>query len=450
MPTASTKVRCQLCHTSQPPSRLAAAACIAPDLVPRVREWYPNWRPAQGACPGCVRLAFQRIIAERALEPPVEHNGPGHWAAWECLPTPFRVAADGRFTGLGVTIAMVDTAFFPHPDLTRPVNRIRAWVDVTGTRPRSRRFRPDEEPRWTGWDKGAAAQWHGQMSSCIAAGNGKLSQGFYRGMASDADVILVHTFDGRNRVTNETLVKALRWLIRHGPEFDLRVVSFSVAGDPVEKTSRAINELCARLVEEQDVVIVAAAGNSGRAALVAPASSPEVITVGGLDDRDRLDPAVWRLWNSNFGRTVAGNPKPDLVAPSWRVVAPVLPKSSVAEEARGLFHRRLLGDLTVESRINDQKLVTPDYQHMDGTSTAAPIVAGTAACMLQANPDLTATRVRQISLASCRPVPDADPARQGAGAVDAGRAVALALEGRFGGERAATEDRRKKDRSRLR
>ena len=55
------------------------------------------------------------------------------------------------------------------------------------------------------------------------------------------------------------------------------------------------------------------------------------------------------------------------------MVAPLLPQSSVATEAKELFARRLLGDRTCEPRINAEKLVTPYYQHMDGTSVAAPV-----------------------------------------------------------------------------
>jgi serine protease AprX len=36
------------------------------------------------------------------------------------LPTPIRLNADGVRTGEGVTIAFLDSGFYPHPDLTEP------------------------------------------------------------------------------------------------------------------------------------------------------------------------------------------------------------------------------------------------------------------------------------------------------------------------------------------
>lgn len=421
-----TTCRCPLCQTPYPVARLSAATWLAPAVVDQIVERYAAWQPAEGACANCARLQIQRCLTERALAPPGDPPLP----AWECLPTPFRVGADPRFTGAGVTIAFIDSAFYPHPDLVRPRNRIRAWVDATGPRLKSRAFAPDVVPRWPGHNAIASAQWHGLMSSGIAAGNGRLSHGLYRGLASEADIILVQTMDARRKITNVTLTKALSWLAKHGPAFGLRVVSFSVAGDPLQPDeANLVDAGCERLVKA-GVVVVAAVGNSGRNVLVAPASCPDVIAVGGYDDRDRLDARTWRLWNSSYGIAADGTPKPDVIAPSWRVVAPLLPHSSVAQEALELFACRLLGDRSIERRIDDQKLVTPYYQHMDGTSTAAPIVSSAVACMLQANPGLSPQRVKELLTSTASPIADAPIPRQGFGAINAGNAVAAALEER--------------------
>lgn len=418
--------RCPLCATVHPVSRLSAATWLAPDVSDEIRERFPNWSAEQGACPNCARLQIQRALTEQSLKPVATARAP----AWQCLPTPFRTGGDPRFTGVGVTLAMIDAAFYPHPDLVRPRNRIRAWIDATGPRVRSVAFAPDETPRWPGWDKIAAPQWHGLMASGIAAGNGRLSHGLYRGLASEADLILVQTMDARHRITNATLARALRWLRRYGPALGLRVINFSVAGDPIDSAATsAVDVECAKLIAN-GVTCVAAVGNSNRHQLVTPSTHPGVIAVGGIDDHDRISPDVWTLWHSNWGEASDGSLKPDLVAPSWRVVAPLLPKSSVANEAKELFARRLLGDLSSENRINDQKLVTPYYQHMDGTSVAAPIVSGTVACMLQANPSLAPERIVAILRSTAERI--GGPAhKQGAGVVRSGAAVAAALADRF-------------------
>ena len=58
---------------------------------------------------------------------------------------------------------------------------------------------------------------------------------------------------------------------------------------------------------------------------------------------------------------------------------------------------------------------------------ASPIVSGIVAQMLEANPSLTPAQVKDMLMATADPLNDASVERQGAGAVNAGRAVAAAL-----------------------
>src|SRR5712671_6479360 len=96
------------------------------------------------------------------------------------LPTPLRMDADERFTGRGVTIAFLDSGFYSHPDLTSPNNRILAYHSIFAA-----------EGDQTSLETNDVASWHGMMTSVVATGNGGLAEGFYRGIASEADVVLV-------------------------------------------------------------------------------------------------------------------------------------------------------------------------------------------------------------------------------------------------------------------
>src|SRR5436309_11557965 len=93
------------------------------------------------------------------------------------LSTPLRMDADERFTGRGVTIAFLDSGFYAHPDLTKPYDRIVAYHSIFST-----------DGDLTSLDTNDVASWHGMMTSVVAAGNGQLDGGFYRGIASDANV----------------------------------------------------------------------------------------------------------------------------------------------------------------------------------------------------------------------------------------------------------------------
>ncbi|MBI1849433.1 MAG: S8 family serine peptidase [Planctomycetes bacterium] len=432
---------CSLCGKETSASTLAEAAWHPSEVIERFSRQNPRWRRGDGACPACVQQILLEALLERgeaALHQGIQSVWPiDPEAAFGALPTPLRLHADPRYNGAGVTIALVDSAFYPHPDLVESRNRIRAWVDVSGRRLRTRRFENDETPRWPGWDHAADVQWHGLMTSVAASGDGALSHGLYRGLASNADLVLVQAMNSKGRVPNATIVRALEWLLHHGPLLGVRIVSLSLGGDPVATLrGNAVDEAVRRLVEK-GIVVVVAAGNAGERRLLPPATSPFAITVGGLDDKNTFDHAEREVWHSNYGETVEGALKPELVAPSLWVVAPVLPGTPVAKEAADLFARRAKRDAAdarapapIDSRIAELKLVTPHYQHVEGTSFAAPLVSSVVACMIQANPSLGPRRIRELLVAGAHPVTGASVERQGAGAVDAGKAVTLALADR--------------------
>lgn len=429
----SQKSPCPLCGRHTRPAHLRQAGWAPPAIAQKLQAWHPHWQRADGACPACVQQALLHTLLEEgdaALHDGIQAAWPlDAEAAFGALPIPLRMHADPRFTGAGVTIAVVDSAFYPHPDLLQPHNRIRAWVDASEAQVHTLDFAADQVPAWPGWSQGMASQWHGLMTSSVAAGNGWMSHGLYRGLASVAELVLVQLMNGRGHIDNERIVRALRWIRTHAAQYNIRVVNLSLGGDPVE--ALAWNPVDAEVAAlfESGISVVVAAGNAGERRLVPPATAPQALTIGGLDDKNTFDHRDLSLWHSNYGTSVAGLLKPELVAPSIWLAAPLLPGTAIAQEAAALFERRATGDTAVENRIAALKLVTPYYQHVDGTSFAAPIASSVIACMLQANPGLTAAAIRELLPRAAQPVPGVAAERQGAGALDAGLAVSLALRG---------------------
>jgi serine protease AprX len=380
------------------------------------------------ACPVCAQRTLHGWLVARA-----EMGGP-HGAhlfdhhrllPFSVFPVPYLIGMNSTFQGRGVTMALIDSGFFPHPDVvgdsanstqTACRVRLRAWADASVPRVRFGFFHPLTPPRWPGWSRRAAEQWHGTMTAGVAAGTGSLSHGWFRGVASACDLVFVQTWaDGR--ITNASLTRALHWLLRHRQRLRLRVVNISVYGDPVKRLrGNRVDAAVQRLVDD-GVVVIVAAGNSGRPELLPPATAAAAITVGGFDPQNSPDPVAWRLWHSDWGTSSRGTPKPDLLAPANWLPAPILPGSPLADEAMHLFDQRATGDPSVESRIAQQKLIAPHYQHVDGTSFAAAIVAGTVACMLEAHPDLTPEAVRGILRDTAQPLPHVPEAKQGAGVI---------------------------------
>ena len=420
--STSTLGLCSTCGSSVSRALLAEAT------------WYPYWDRKEGACPACVQQnLLQTLLAkgEAALHEAIQTAWPlDAEAAFGVLPTRLRLHADPRFSGKGITIALVDAGFYPHPDLVRPRNRIRVWADATVDHVAVFHFGGEEVPSWPDWDGARDWQWHGTMTSTVAAGNGFLSHGLYSGLAHAAELVLIQVRDFTGHISSASIHRALNWILKHGPELGVRIVSLSVSGDPASPLAgNAVDGAVAALVNA-GISVVAAAGNDGQRTLLPPATAPQALTVGGIDDKNTLSHEELALWHSNYGNASNDVLKPDLVAPSIWVAAPVLPNTSVAKEARDLFVRRMQMDPVASGRIADLKLITPHYQHVEGTSFAAPIVASCIACLLEANPALTPLIVRDVLKDTAHLVPGAGRERQGAGALSPGRAVARALEER--------------------
>ncbi len=375
-------------------------------------EYDPTW----------LESMRQRWAGRDWLEPFDEQGRLLHFGV---LPTPMLLGHDSRFAGRGVTLAMVDSGFFPHPDIAigrAGANRVRAWADCCAPRIRRRFFDRNEPPRWPAWNRRAASQWHGTMTAAVAAS----SNSIYRGLAPEAELVLVQTWDADGRITNASIARALRWLFVNREHLKLRIVNLAVGGDPMRRVEGNFVDRAVQQLVDAGIVVIAAAGNSGIERLLPPATAAGAIAVGGLETRNSPDHAIWRMWHSNWGISWAGVSKPDLIAPSRWLAAPVLPGSAVAAEAEELFSRRSR-DSDAEKRIAELKLLSPHFQHVDGTSFAASITAGVVACMLEAAPGLKPEQVRTALTSSARLLPDVPNARQGAGAVQPADAVKHAL-----------------------
>ena len=346
----------------------------------------------------------------------------------QILSLPERLDANLRRTGKGVVMAFVDSGFYPHPDLMKPNRRIRVYADVTKDVPAAGDF-------FTAQPWG----WHGTMTACTAAGNGYVSGGRYRGLASEADVVLIKAGED-GRIYGRNVASAIRFPLRY-PKLGIRVLNVSL-GTPSGDPDRADVEAAVAEVVAAGITVVAAAGNLPGATVAPPGSAPDAITVGGQNDHNSRFGDDDTLFPSSYGSHRVGVQKPDLVAPAIWLPAPMLPGTLMAREATPLFallsileeasaehgfseqregatadERSSVAALlsVVEKRIERNKYISPDYQHVDGTSFASPIAAAVAAQMLEADPTLTPANIREALLSTAQLMPSQPRARQGAG-----------------------------------
>ncbi|PIQ28360.1 hypothetical protein COW36_03990 [bacterium (Candidatus Blackallbacteria) CG17_big_fil_post_rev_8_21_14_2_50_48_46] len=369
---------------------------------------------------------------------------------YEIIPTPLRLNAVTRYTGKGVTIAFLDSGFFPHPDLIMPNNRVLAYVNI-----------PDPEDDDFG--KPQDNCWHGMQTSVSATGNGYLSNGLYKGIASNANIVLLKATDRQGCIKTEYMIRGLKWVLEHHKEYNIRILNISLGeGREESYLDNALNQM-AEALWQAGVVVVVAAGNDGNSpdnAITPPANAPSVVTVGGFDDKNKLSRHYYDMYHSSYGPTIDGLMKPELIAPGIWVAAPILPETQLYKEAEALSKLARLSDSAlpeavaeqledlpfgsdilklsteeirarIQHKLREQKIVGIHYQHVDGTSFSAPIVCSIIAQMLEANPELGPRRVKEILTSTTDKIFNIPLERQGFGLIHPRKCVKEAVNDRY-------------------
>ncbi len=365
------------------------------------------------------------------------------------LPTPQRVDADDSLRGEGVTIAFVDSGFSRHPDIQ---GRVVVHADC-GTN------HVIETPNVV---EVSPLSWHGQMTSVIGAGDGTLSGGFYRGIASRANLVLVKVSTPDGRIKEPDILRGLRWIYDTRHRYNVKVVNVSVGGDDVSNDPHHPLYVMVKKLTQAGINVVISAGNANMNMLVPPASASHAITVGGYDDKNTPNASHWSLFHHNWGKAYDGMPKPNLISVSAWLASPLLPDSATAKEIavlarllkaethaeairilkQGIIALDLkameleqstlskaedkLDDETItklQARIYHHKIIDEHHQHVDGTSVSAPIVSAVIAQMVQVNPSLSPEDVREILSSTSDPLPHFSTEKQGAGLLKPKRAV---------------------------
>ncbi|MBN8676091.1 MAG: S8 family serine peptidase [Chitinophagales bacterium] len=420
-------------------------------VIEKIKQQNPGWSVQDGICSRCVDYYHTEVVMQQRILPEVGPYFPVKNAdEFIILPTGLRLDADQRFTGKEITICFIDSGFYIHPDLVKHRNRIKLICDITNQERGAEYFtRPHPE------------SWHGMMTSVVCAGDGYLSKGLYKGIASDAELVLLKVQNEEGKITTGNIVNALKWVKEYHKEFGIRIVNMSLGADEAESYRQSEIDILAEQLISEGVIVVAAAGNGESGDIKPPANSPQVITVGGANDNNQIRQPVSELYHSSFGKTTDGLMKPELIAQAIWVAAPLLPGSKEQQESE-LLHRllKLSGEELIQSfsalqeknslgialpevndpsrlkeaivkRIRECKFISPHYMHVDGTSFAAPIVSAVIAQLLEAAPQLTAAAARELLFSTAKRIPGWPAERQGFGLIAPRKALFKTLKKTF-------------------
>ncbi len=434
-------------------------------VLEKMKEHNTSWSATDGLCSRCVDYYHTEVLMQQRMLPEIGPYFPVKSADdFIILPVPLRLDADARFTGKGITICFIDSGFYPHPDLIEHKKRIKVFVDITKN---SEAF---ETPPT---DQFEQALWHGTMTSVVCAGDGYLSNGLYKGIASDAEIVLLKVMGDDGHISTNNIVKALQWVLMNHEQYNIRIVNMSLGDDEAISYKQSEVDRLAEQLVEKGIVVVAAVGNEEHGAIKPPANSPHVIAIGGIDDANDLVDAAG-LYHSAYGITIDGLLKPELCAHAIWIAAPILPGTKEQREAAALYRlvnmtdeellcvagtRRAIStnkkesvediswandvqidalvfqsnDVTfireeIAKRIQTCKYISPHYMHVDGTSFAAPIVCSLIAQLLEANPQLKPDAIREVLFSTAKRIDGWPAERQGFGLIRPRKALLKVLK----------------------
>ena len=273
--------------------------------------------------------------------------------------------------GEGVTIAVIDTGIAQGPVEFR--DAVVGGTDVSGT--------GSEDGRTP---VGTIDINHGSWVASLAASRGAEDGTGMIGVAPAADLLSISVNFGASASVpfTEQIANAMRWAVDNGAD----IINLSFTTNTLD-WDRSWDDAFLYAFQH-DVVVVVAAGNRGNGTSIvgAPATIPGVLTVGGVNQHGEASVEA-----STQGITIG------ISAPS----------------------EGLLG-VSADGRVAE----------WDGTSGAAPIVAGVAALVKSAHPDLSAGNIINRILKTAIPVEGVDRVPDplyGYGLIDANAAVTASV-----------------------
>ncbi|HEX8287664.1 MAG TPA: S8 family serine peptidase [Pyrinomonadaceae bacterium] len=355
------------------------ANLIAVSRLPQVRSIYGNRTLDSNADPYFKATQIQKVQTDRDLQ--VKNNG---------MPV----------SGRNVTVAVLDTGVNAlHSDLAGKVVQNVRLADSQSAPVGFINPSPIENVANTDLISG-----HGTFVAGLIAASGASSGGKYNGVAPGANILGLSAGD----LNLSFVLAGFDYLLERGSAYNVKVVNCSFSASTVFDYNDPVN-VASKLLTDRGINVVFSAGNTGagNGTLNPYSIAPWVISVGATDEKGKLA--------SFSSRGVLGNAlqKTSLVAPGVNVVSLRSPASQT-------------GTLGVAVGTDSKRLTAgelPFYTTASGTSFSAPQVAGAVALMLEANPNLKPSEVKDILQRSATPLPNYYNHEVGAGMLNVYAAV---------------------------
>ncbi|WP_282700387.1 S8 family serine peptidase [Streptomyces sp. CC219B] len=360
------------------------------------------------------------VVPDRLNKPLATPNDTEYTKQWDLFEATAGMNVPGAWdvtNGSGVTVAVIDTGYVTHSDLG--ANIVAGYDFISDTAVANdgngRDSNPADPGDWT-VDRECSSTWVGQPSSwhgthvagTIAAVTNN-NKGV-AGVAYGAKVSPLRVL-GKCGGYDSDIIDAITWAsggtVSGVPANAnvAKVINMSLGG-PGSCTTATQNAINAA-VNRGTTVVVAAGNSNANAANYSPASCNNVISVAATNR------AGSRSSYSNFGSVV------DIAAPG------------------GETRNNLSGGILSTLNSGTQGPAGENYTFYQGTSMAAPHIAGLAALMKSVNPGLTPAQIESAIKTNSRALPGTCSGGCGAGLADAAKTV-QAVSGGSGGTGGST------------
>ncbi len=339
----------------------------------------------------------------KALATPNDTEYTKQWDLYESTAGMNLPGAWDKTTGSGVTVAVIDTGYVAHSDLAANIVGGYDFIaDTTVANDGSGRdSNPADPGDWTAagecaaGDPAGTSSWHGTHVAGTIAAVTNNSKGV-AGVAYGAKVSPLRVL-GKCGGYDSDIIDAITWAsggtVSGVPANTnvAKVINMSLGGGGActSATQSAINAA----VNRGTTVVVAAGNSNANAANYSPASCNNVISVAATNR------AGSRSYYSNFGSVV------DIAAPGGE---------TRTVETGGILSTLNAGTSTPGSE---------SYDYYQGTSMAAPHVAGLAALVKSASSALTPAQIESAIKTNSRALPGTCSGGCGAGLADAAKTV---------------------------